>query len=173
MPIVKVKGTNVHVQQFNEGAKETIILLHGMFGNLSLYCFDIAPILSRYYHVVTYDLRGHGNSSQPKEGYGLKSLANDLYHLMEHLEIEKAHLVGYSYGGLVAMKFAASYGHKVGKLAVIDSPDMIDFTESTYKAVYKSEFLEPYMKRYNIGGENRLGKRQLSRSKAFYRFFGL
>lgn len=89
MPVITVNGKSVHIQELNKEAAETIVLVHGMFSNLSVYYFNIAPLLATKYHVVLYDLKSHGMSEKALEGYDLESMTNDLFAL---IEIGRAHV---------------------------------------------------------------------------------
>jgi pimeloyl-ACP methyl ester carboxylesterase len=61
--------------------------------------------LAKQYQVISLDNRGHGQSDKPQaeDDYGVK-MAEDIVRLMDHLHIAKAHLVGYSMGGMIVMK---------------------------------------------------------------------
>src|SRR5262249_20812673 len=73
------------------------------------------------FRVTLYDLRGHGNSECPPRGYTTRDLAEDLTALMDARGIERAHLVGHSYGGAVSLHCAASHPERVRSLTMIDS----------------------------------------------------
>jgi esterase len=97
-----------------------------MFSNLSVYYFNIAPLLATKYHVVLYDLKSHGMSEKVLEGYDLESMTNDLIALMEALNLQQVHLGGYSFGGLIALKMAIRFPERIKKLAIIEAPDPND-----------------------------------------------
>ena len=54
MPIITINNKKVHVQELNKGAEDTVVLIHGMFSNLSIYYFNIAPILAQHFHVAAF-----------------------------------------------------------------------------------------------------------------------
>jgi pimeloyl-ACP methyl ester carboxylesterase len=98
-------GVNIHYLVAGEG--EPVILLHG-------FIFSIGPAwvnggffaaLSEKNRVAAMDLRGHGQSGKPHDPtrYGLEMI-DDVLRLMDHLRFDKAHLVGYSLGGMLACK---------------------------------------------------------------------
>jgi pimeloyl-ACP methyl ester carboxylesterase len=101
---------------------QALVMLHGLFSNLSLYFFRIAPSLAHTYRVVIYDLRSHGLSERASGAHTLEVLSEDLLALMDALEIEKAALAGHSYGGTVALLTALQHPEKVSQLALIDAP---------------------------------------------------
>jgi pimeloyl-ACP methyl ester carboxylesterase len=120
MAMMLVNGKKTNVIQMNPKGKKTIIMIHGLFTGLAVYYFSIAPRLAKKYHVVLYDLRGHGLSELCEEMLTPKNLSEDLVALMSTLKIEKAYLVGYSFGGSVALYTSIYYPHLVERLAVID-----------------------------------------------------
>lgn len=120
--MIDIDGRKVHVFDLNPTGEKTIVMLHGLFSNLSLYFFSMGPKLARQHRVVLYDLRSHGLSERRDEGYTLEILSRDLLALMAKMEIPSAHLVGYSYGGSVALYTALHYPEKVERLALIDAP---------------------------------------------------
>ena len=106
-------GVKIHYTVEGEG--EPVVLVHGFAvnGDLNWRKPGIISHLSKHYRVITMDVRGHGLSGKPHDPsqYGTR-LADDVVSLLEHLEIERAHLVGYSLGGFIALKAAAMYPDK-------------------------------------------------------------
>lgn len=170
MPIIDLPKVRLHVQELNPDGPETIIMVHGMFSNLAVYYFNIAPMLAKHYRVVLFDMKGHGMSEKVRTGYDLTSMTDDLRDLMDALGIEKAHLAGYSYGGLVALKMAARFPERVGKLAIIEGPDPSEQEVLTIIDTYSKEFLIHYIE--NFADTTRLlaGKRQLEKNHRMYEF---
>jgi len=145
MATIRINNTNTNVIEMNESASETIIILHGMFTNLSIFYYKIAPKLAEKFHVVLYDLKGHGLSEVMPSGYDFQSMSDDLLALMEALKIEKAHLAGYSYGGLVALYTAMFHPEKTGKVAAIESPNSKDNELHNLLENYSKASLEQYL----------------------------
>jgi pimeloyl-ACP methyl ester carboxylesterase len=170
MPIINLPNVRLHVQELNPEGQETIIMVHGMFSNLAVYYFNIAPMLAKHFRVVLFDMKGHGMSEKVQTGYDLTSMTNDLRDLMDALGIEKAHLAGYSYGGLVALKMATRFPGRVGKLAIIEGPDPSEQETLTIIDTYSREFLIHYIE--NFADTTRLlaGKRQLEKNHRMYEF---
>jgi esterase len=95
-----------------------VIILHGLFGS-SDNLARVAIELEKSYQVVRVDLRNHGNSFHDDEmNYAL--MVEDVKRSMDDLEIDRAHFLGHSMGGKVAMTFALSYPDKVLKLIIAD-----------------------------------------------------
>jgi pimeloyl-ACP methyl ester carboxylesterase len=100
------------------GRGETVVILHGLYG-----CSDnwvsIARKMADRYRVISVDLRNHGSSpNAPTHTYS--DMVTDVAWLFHELSIERAHIIGHSMGGKVAMAFAADYPEMVKSLAVAD-----------------------------------------------------
>lgn len=115
-------SAGIRLHYTDEGAGEVLVLLHGFAVNsdLNWRLTGIQGELGRRFRVVALDLRGHGLSAKPHapDAYGL-AMTGDVARLMDHLRIEKAHLVGYSLGGFVALKLAALDPDRVRSTALI------------------------------------------------------
>jgi pimeloyl-ACP methyl ester carboxylesterase len=103
---VDIDGVKVHY--FDQGKGEPVVLIHGMHSGalLNWKLPGVIDALAKDHRVIAIDLPGHGQSDKPEkeEAYGLK-IVDDVLKLMDHLKIEKAHIVGYSLGGMVTVKF--------------------------------------------------------------------
>lgn len=100
------------------GQGPDVVLIHGLFGSLENLNV-IAKPLSEHFCVTNVDLRNHGHSPHSDEMDYL-GMANDIVELMAKLKIQKAHLVGHSMGGKVAMQVALTHSELVNKLVVLD-----------------------------------------------------
>jgi len=145
MPIIKINSQHVHIQQLNPAAPETIVLVHGMLGNLSVFYFKIAPILARHFHVVMYDLKSHGRTEKVAHGYDLESLTDDLMNLLQKLDLSSVYLAGYSFGGLISLKMATRFPSFVKKLVLIEAPNPNDDQTRLMIDSYTRESLENYL----------------------------
>src|SRR5512133_2303707 len=114
MADVTANGVRHHVQRLGAGDR-TVVFVHGLvMDNLSSFYFTLANPVASFADVVLYDLRGHGMSERPARGYRVVDLVADLAALLDALGI--AHpvaLVGNSFGGLVALAFAAAHPERV------------------------------------------------------------
>jgi len=101
----------VRIHFTDEGVGPPVVLLHGFAVNADLNWRlpGVLGALTPDYRVVAMDLRGHGRSDKPHESarYG-EAMANDVVELLDHLGIGKAHVVGYSLGGIIALKLATT-----------------------------------------------------------------
>ena len=103
------------------GEGRDVVLIHGLAANHAFWHFSVLLPLAEHYRLTVYDLRGHGRSSMPPSGYTTADMAGDLHLLLDHLQIQKADLVGHSFGGVVALHYATIHPDRVRSLTVADS----------------------------------------------------
>ncbi len=118
MPKVLANGIHIHYQQAGEGPD--VVLIHGVTGDLSTWYLHVMPALAKEVRVTAYDLRGHGYSEMTPSGYTSANMAADLHGLLDSLGIERAHLVGHSFGAAVALHCAVLYPERVDSLVLAD-----------------------------------------------------
>jgi len=99
-------GVKIHYEV--QGSGEPVILVHGLYSSARMN-WDLpgtTAALASHYQVIAFDNRGHGQSGKPEaeDQYGVP-MAEDIPRLMDHLHIAKAHVAGYSLGGMIVMKF--------------------------------------------------------------------
>jgi pimeloyl-ACP methyl ester carboxylesterase len=119
MGILTLNGVSINYRTVGEG--EDVVAIHGIAANHAFWRIDVLLPLARDHRVTVYDLRGHGRSGMPSRGYTSADMAKDLHHLLTHLKISKAHLVGHSVGGVVALHYAVLHPERVASLIVADS----------------------------------------------------
>jgi pimeloyl-ACP methyl ester carboxylesterase len=119
MPKIKVNDLTFHYWMSGTGP-EVVVLVHGLGGNLAGWHLAIVPDLQRDYRVLTYDLRGHGRSDAPPAGYTTGDMVKDLRGLLDALDIEKAVVVGHSWGADVALHFALLHPARVTELVIVE-----------------------------------------------------
>jgi pimeloyl-ACP methyl ester carboxylesterase len=85
--------------------KECLLLLHGWMGCAQSWVQQI-PYFARDFVVIAPDLRGFGQSSKPESGYTFENYARDMEALLDKLEIDRAHVLGQSFGGLIGQTLA-------------------------------------------------------------------
>lgn len=94
-----------------------LILLHGN-GSSSAYFAPQIAYFSKQYHVYAVDTRGHGASPRGTAPFTMRQFAEDLRAFMDTRGIEKAHILGFSDGGNIAMTFALQYPERIEKLVL-------------------------------------------------------
>jgi pimeloyl-ACP methyl ester carboxylesterase len=119
MPKLNANGLNFHYQQAGDGPD--VILIHGLTGDLSIWFLCQAmKQLAQSFRVTVYDLRGHGYSDVPLTGYTSADQAGDTLAVMDALEIDRAILVGHSFGGVIAMHAAALHPDRIEAVVLSD-----------------------------------------------------
>ncbi len=119
MPKIRANGLNFHYQQAGEGPD--VVLIHGVTGDLSIWFLCQAMgVLGRSFRVTAYDLRGHGYSDVPPSGYTSADQAGDAIAIMDALEIDRAMMVGHSFGGVIAMHASVLYPDRVDAVVLSD-----------------------------------------------------
>ena len=120
MPILTIGGRATHVQEMGTGP--VVVMVHGLLiGSLASWYFTAAPALAERHRVRAYDLRGHGRSGRAATGYDTRTLAADLDALAADLDAP-FDLVGHSWGGLVALRYAIEHPERVRRLAIVEAP---------------------------------------------------
>jgi 3-oxoadipate enol-lactonase len=110
------------------GQGTPLVLVHGFPLNHSIWN-EVAEKMSESARVILPDLRGHGRSPAPEGGYSMRTLADDLRQLLDHLKIEKAILVGHSMGGYACLAFAQAYPERLAGFGLISSQAEADVPE--------------------------------------------
>jgi pimeloyl-ACP methyl ester carboxylesterase len=108
-----VNGIKIWYAEFGKG--EPAILLHGGLGNSSYWGHQV-PVLAKHYRVIVMDSRGHGRSTRDEQPFGYDLMASDVLGLMDHLEIEKAAIVGWSDGGIIGLDIAIHHPERLTRL---------------------------------------------------------
>lgn len=98
-----------------KGGGEALILLHGNGENCDYFQGQMDEF-ARYYHVYAIDTRGHGKTPRGNAPFTIRQFADDLLSFMDSHHIAKAHLLGFSDGGNIAMIFALKYPDRVDRL---------------------------------------------------------
>lgn len=111
-------GTRLHFTDQGEG--ETLLLLHGLGSSGLDWEHQIAHFASRY-RVIATDIRGHGQSAVPDEGFSIERFGRDQVELIEQLGLAQVHVIGISMGGAVAFQVAADTPNRVASLCIVNS----------------------------------------------------
>src|SRR3954469_11012898 len=111
-------SNGVKIRYVTEGTGEPVVLIHGWMGDSSTWGRDRSGNTKLKgvdgFRLIALDCRGHGKSDKPHDAdqYG-PEMAADVVRLLDHLKVEKAHLVGYSSGAFIAGKVAATHPERV------------------------------------------------------------
>lgn len=144
------------IRYVTEGKGEAVVLIHGWMSDSSMWGRDaygntkLTPVDG--FQVIALDCRGHGKSDKPhdKDKYGAE-MAADVVRLLDHLKIQKAHLIGYSMGAFIAGKVAATHPNRVlsvvygGQAPLLTGESGSREIEVFAKAVDEGKGLGPYL----------------------------
>lgn len=112
-----------------DGSGEPVVLIHGITRTADLDWVEtgVFQALRAHFQVLALDNRGHGKSGKPHSGdaYGATML-EDVLGLLDHLKIEKAHLVGYSMGGRMALKMMTLWPERIKSVVLIGSGGVLE-----------------------------------------------
>lgn len=99
------------------GGGEPLVLLHGNGEDGTYFTHQIAHFSQRF-RVLALDTRGHGKSPRGEAPFTIRQFARDLLAFLDARGIERAHLLGFSDGGNIALAFALAHPERVGKLVL-------------------------------------------------------
>lgn len=103
---------------------EAVVFLHGFPEHAGSWRYQLPALAAAGYHVIAPDLRGFRASDKPVgvDQYTLPTLAADVASLLDTLGIERAHVVGHDWGGVIAWAFAEQYPERLDRLVILDAP---------------------------------------------------
>lgn len=120
MPHVNINGREIYYEVHGDGA-EYLTLLNGLTMSTIGWAGQV-PDFAKHYKVLLLDMCGQGQSAKPEEDiYPLTRQADDVAALLDHLGITRTHVLGISYGGVVAQHFVLRHRARVGKLVLTDT----------------------------------------------------
>lgn len=113
-----VNGIKICYDVHGEG--DPIVLIHG-FSDRKEHFRAQVPELSKHFKVIRLDNRGAGKSDRPDGEYTMEVYADDIKGLLDHLDIEKTHILGHSLGGMIAQNFVLKYPERVKKVVLLNT----------------------------------------------------
>ncbi|HYB97801.1 MAG TPA: alpha/beta fold hydrolase [Candidatus Limnocylindrales bacterium] len=118
MPYAPIEGGRIYYETHGQGPP--VLMLMG-FGAPMRWWFPQVPVLSRSFQVITTDHRGIGKSECDDRTVSMGLLASDAVAVLDHLDIERAHVVGLSYGGMIAQELVLMHPERVDKLILLET----------------------------------------------------
>ncbi len=118
--MAKINGIELYYETHGKG--EPLVLISGFMMNCLAWA-PILPLLAEHYQVIAFDNRGVGQTDAPDEPYSLEQMAEDTLALLHHLKIDRAHVLGFSMGSVIAQILAASSPQSVDKLVLAGTAD--------------------------------------------------
>ena len=117
---MKIEANGISINYEITGSGKWLTLIHGASDNLEAWWYQV-PAFSQHYRVLTYDVRGYGQTETPPGEYSTDILVQDLYELLKALGVEETYVLGYSMGGRIALGLALSHPEMVKALIIANS----------------------------------------------------
>jgi pimeloyl-ACP methyl ester carboxylesterase len=117
---VKIRANGIMINYELTGQGKCLVLIHGAGDNLHMW-YEQVPAFSQRFQVLTYDVRGFGETEFPESEAGMEVLAADLYELLGALGIGEAFVLGYSMGGRIGLQLALERPDMVRALILANS----------------------------------------------------
>ena len=115
MAIAQVAGGQIAYEE--SGSGEPLVFVSGLNG-VGRYWKPQVQLFAQHFRVITYDQRGTGGSDTTQREFSVDQMAAELVGLLDHLKIERAHLVGMSTGGAIGQIIAIEHPQRLNKLAL-------------------------------------------------------
>jgi pyruvate dehydrogenase E2 component (dihydrolipoamide acetyltransferase) len=115
---VSAGGVEINYLQVGEGEGPPLVLVHGFGGDLNNWMFN-QPALAEAHRVIALDLPGHGHSQKAVGAGDVASFSATLTAFLDALSIDRAHLVGHSLGGAIALHLALEQPDRVASLTLV------------------------------------------------------
>ncbi|MEM9088026.1 MAG: alpha/beta hydrolase [Cyanobacteria bacterium P01_F01_bin.53] len=112
-------GMRLSYLEWSAGGTTPLLLLHGMADHAMVW-LSLGKALQQTHHIIAPDLRGHGESSKPKTGYGFEQMIGDLEALMAALNWESAHVLGHSWSAKLVTRWVHQAPERFRSLMLID-----------------------------------------------------
>ncbi len=116
MPIAKTKNLDIYYEIIGQG--QPLVMIRGVGSNVD-HWYEQVPVLSKKYQLLVFDNRGIARSSDPGSSFSTRDMAADTVALMEAVGIKKAHILGYSMGGMIAQELALAHPEKINGLILV------------------------------------------------------
>jgi non-heme chloroperoxidase len=128
------KGVHIFVQDLDPGdGSHPVVFLHGWPANHKMFEYQFNMLPQYGFRCIGIDLRGFGRSDKPWNGYSYDRLADDLYAVLETMQLEHVTLVGFSVGGAISIRYMARHGgRRIGRLALVDAAAPVFTKRSDY-----------------------------------------
>ena len=129
MPFADLPHARIHYALSGHSTNPALILSNSLGTNFSMWDAQ-APSFEKNFHLLRYDMRGHGQSSVTPPPYSVPELASDVLALADSLAIDRFHFCGLSIGGMIGMSLALQSPQRLGKLILCSTAPKIGTPES-------------------------------------------
>jgi len=154
IPLEKVRVGDIEMAYKMFGKGDPILLIQGVGGSMDDWEPTILRELSSNHTVIIFDNRGVGNTTAGTKQFSIQQFANDSAGLLDALKIQKANVLGYSMGSLIAQQFVLTHPEKVDRLVLIastcggkdnvpNSPEVLELAKKLLSSVVNNTPIEP------------------------------
>ncbi len=119
MPYIQLNDVNLYYEDQGKGV-DTLVFGHSMLFNLRMFDEQVNYLKSSY-RCIRFDFRGQGKSEVTPGGYDLDTLTEDVAELIQKLGVGPCHFIGFSMGGMTALRLAVKYPKLIKSLVLIDT----------------------------------------------------
>ncbi|MFW9849371.1 MAG: alpha/beta fold hydrolase [Candidatus Thorarchaeota archaeon] len=118
---MELEGTKIAYQLSGVEDSPKLILIHGLFVNSDCWRYQLSEF-EKDYHILRFDLHGHGRSIKPGKRYTVRNYVTDMSRLLNYLEwYDALTIIGHSLGGMVALVYALENPGSVNNLVIASS----------------------------------------------------
>ena len=139
MAVIQANGLKFYYEIHGQGP-QTLLLLAGLTRDSRCWQW-VLPELSKHFRVVCLDNRCAGQSDQPDEPFTIANMAEDVYQVMQALDIAHAHVLGHSMGGFIAQQLAVTHPEVIDKLILVGTDKGLDSEEAQVYLQERIDFL--------------------------------
>jgi (E)-2-((N-methylformamido)methylene)succinate hydrolase len=122
---MRAKVGDIELNYQATGSGPTIVMTHGIGGTGDDWGAVVPGLASRF-QVVTYDVRGFGQSSRPATGYSIAQNAKDIAGLLDHLGVQKAVIMGTSMGGTITQRFILDFPERTAAAVIMSTSSEVN-----------------------------------------------
>jgi proline iminopeptidase len=143
--VCSVNSQDIYSKAYGNPDDKALIFLHGGpgYNSVNFELTTAQELANNGFFVIVYDRRGEGRSLDASAKYTFEQTFNDILKLYDEYDLDKPSLIGHSFGGVVATKFAVKYPEKVQSIILVGAPIALQETFKTIirttKAIYKSK----------------------------------
>jgi pimeloyl-ACP methyl ester carboxylesterase len=130
----------VKLEYIVQGRGEPVVLIHGGIYADSYFPLMAQPLLTNHYRMINYHRRGFAGSTHQDSAVSIRQQVADCNELMETLNIDRANIVGHSYGGAIALQLAIDAPNKIHTLSLLE-PGLVGHVQGASELIPKLESL--------------------------------
>lgn len=118
---VDVNGLHMYYEEYGTPEGSPLVLLHGGILTIDLSWATVIPELAERHRVIGVEVQGHGRTADTDRAMTSAALATDVVGLLDHLGIDRAHMMGHSFGAAVTLELAVSHPDRVRSIVPISA----------------------------------------------------